>query len=146
AAAMFTVITVCQMLGQAAGGFLGDRYDKRWLAAGGMAMHTAAMILLITAGSIVAVAAAAVLHGLAWGLRGPLMSAMRAVSLGRKAFALVLGYPSLVIMIGAVLGPLVVGLLADLRGDYGLAFGVLATIGVVGTLAFLIMPKVPTHG
>src|SRR5690606_28617865 len=36
AAAMFTVITVCQMLGQAAGGFLGDRYDKRWLAGGGM--------------------------------------------------------------------------------------------------------------
>src|SRR5690606_28867652 len=67
AAAMFTLITVCQMLGQAAGGFLGDRYDKRWLAGGGMAMHTVAMVLLITAGSVVAVAAAAVLHGLAWG-------------------------------------------------------------------------------
>lgn len=143
AAAMFTVITVCQMLGQAAGGFLGDRYDKRWLAGGGMAMHTAAMVLLITAGSVVAVVAAAVLHGFAWGLRGPLMSAMRADYFGRKAFAMVMGYSSLVIMIGAVLGPLVVGLLADLRGDYGLAFGVLAAVGVVGTLAFLIMPAVP---
>ena len=143
AAAMFTVITVCQMLGQAAGGFLGDRYDKRWLAGGGMAMHTAAMVLLITAGSVVAVAAAAVLHGLAWGLRGPLMSAMRADYFGRKAFAMVMGYSSLVIMVGAVLGPLVVGLLADLQGDYGLAFGVLAAIGVVGTLAFLLMPAAP---
>lgn len=143
AAAMFTLITVCQMLGQAAGGFLGDRYDKRWLAGGGMAMHTAAMVLLIAAGSVVAVAAAAVLHGLAWGLRGPLMSAMRADYFGRRAFAMVMGYSSLVIMIGAVLGPLVVGLLADLRGDYGLAFGVLAGIGVVGTLAFAILPRVP---
>src|SRR5690606_36990337 len=51
AAAMFTLITVCQVAGQAAGGFLGDRYDKRFLAAGGMAMHAAAMVVLVWAGS-----------------------------------------------------------------------------------------------
>ena len=46
AAAMFTVITVCQMLGQAAGGFLGDRYDKRWLAGGGMAEEVVVVLPL----------------------------------------------------------------------------------------------------
>jgi len=145
AAAMFTLITVCQMVGQASGGVLGDRVDKRWLAAGGMVMHTAAMLLLVVAESAAPVIAAAVLHGLAWGLRGPLMSAIRADYFGRKAFAMVMGYSSLVIMIGAVLGPLVVGLLADLRGDYGLAFGVLAAIGVLGMLAFVLMPKAPVQ-
>lgn len=145
AAAMFTLIVVCQMVGQAAGGFLGDHFDKRWLAAGGMGMHSVAMLLLITAASTAVVIAAAVLHGLAWGLRGPLMSAIRADYFGRKAFAMVMGYSSLVIMVGAVLGPLIVGLLADLRGDYGLAFGVLAAIGVVGTIAFLVMPRAPAH-
>src|SRR5690606_38989305 len=145
AAAMFTLITVCQMVGQASGGVLGDRVDKRWLAAGGMVLHTAAMLLLVVAESAAPVIAAAVLHGLAWGLRGPLMSAIRADYFGRKAFAMVMGYSSLVIMIGAVLGPLVVGLLADLRGDYGLAFGVLAAIGVLGMLAFALMPKAPVQ-
>ncbi len=140
AAAMFTLITVCQVAGQAAGGFLGDRYDKRFLAAGGMAMHAAAMVVLVWAGSAAAVVVAAVLHGFAWGLRGPLMSAMRADYFGRRAFALVMGYSSLVLMVGSVLGPLVVGLLADATGEYGLAFGALALIGAVGVAAFLLMP------
>lgn len=144
AAAMFTVITVCQIGGQAAGGFLGDRLDKRWLAAGGMAMHAAAMVVLVWAGTAALVVVAAVLHGFAWGLRGPLMSAMRADYFGRRAFAMVMGYSSLVLMVGAVLGPLVVGLLADATGEYGLAFGALALIGAVGAAAFLLLP--PARG
>lgn len=140
AAAMFTLITVCQICGQAAGGFLGDRFDKRWLAAGGMALHTLAMLVLVVAGSAAAVAVAAVLHGFAWGLRGPLMSAMRADYFGRKAFAMVMGYSSLIIMVGSVLGPLIVGLLTDLRGEYGLAFLALAAVGAAGVAAFLLLP------
>lgn len=143
AAALLTLITVAQMVGQAAGGFLGDRYDKRLLAAGGMAMHAAAMALLTVAGSVAFVVVAAVLHGIAWGLRGPLMSAMRADYFGRQAFAMVMGYSSLVLMVGAVLGPLVVGLLADTTGEYDLAFLALAIIGVVGVVAFVLLPPAP---
>jgi len=142
AAALLTLITVCQMSGQIAGGFLGDRVDKRWLAAGGMAMHTAAMVILIWAGSAAAVAVAAILHGLAWGLRGPLMSAMRADYFGRRAFAMIMGYSSLVLMVGSVLGPLIVGVIADTTGQYSLAFAALAVIGSIGVVAFLLMPPV----
>src|SRR5690606_41650790 len=94
AATMFTLITVCQIVAEAAGGFLGDRYDKRGLAGGGMALHSAAMVVLIGAGSVEMVVLAAVLHGFAWGLRGPLMSAMRADYFGRRAFAMIMGYSS----------------------------------------------------
>ena len=143
AATLLTLITVCQMVGQAVGGFVGDRYDKRWLAAGGMLLHAIAMALLTLARSSEFVIIAAVLHGFAWGLRGPLMSAMRADYFGRKAFAMVMGYSSLVLMVGAVLGPLVVGLLADSTGEYGLAFGVLAAIGILGVAAFMLLPPAP---
>src|SRR5690625_1126839 len=142
AAALLTLITVCQMSGQIAGGFLGVRVDKRWLAAGGMAMHTAVMVILIWAGSAAAVAVAAILHGLAWGLRGPLMSAMRADYFGRRAFAMIMGYSSLVLMVGSVLGPLIVGVIADTTGQYSLAFAALAVIGSIGVVAFLLMPPV----
>src|SRR5690625_1912887 len=142
AAAMLTLITVCQMGGQVAGGFLGDRVDKRWLAASGMGMHAAAMVILVWAGSAAAVVVAAVLHGFAWGLRGPLMSAMRADYFGRRAFAMVMGYSSLVLMVGSVLGPLIVGVIADTTGQYSLAFAALAVIGSIGVVAFLLMPPV----
>lgn len=141
AASLFTLITVCQIAGQAVGGFLGDRFDKRWLAAGGMAMHVAAMVILIWAGSVASVVAASVLHGFAWGLRGPLMSAMRADYFGRRAFAMVMGYSSLILMVGSVIGPLLIGIVADSTGAYGLAFGLLAGIGAIGGLAFLVLPK-----
>ncbi|HLU82939.1 MAG TPA: MFS transporter, partial [Trueperaceae bacterium] len=141
AAAMFTLITVCQMVGQAVGGYLGDRQDKRWLAGGGMAMHAAAMAILVVANSATAVVFAAVLHGFAWGLRGPLMSAMRADYFGRKAFAMVMGYSSLILMVGAVIGPLLIGVIADTTGAYELAFGALAVIGLVGAAAFFVMPR-----
>lgn len=141
AASLFTLITVCCIAGQAVGGFLGDRFDKRWLAAGGMAMHVAAMVIPIWAGSVASVVAASVLHGFAWGLRGPLMSAMRADYFGRRAFAMVMGYSSLVLMVGSVIGPLLIGIVADSTGAYGLAFGLLAGIGAIGGLAFLVLPK-----
>lgn len=142
-ATMFTLVTVCQIAGQAIGGFLGDKYDKRFLAAIGMGMHTLAMLVLMVAGTPAAVGVAAVLHGLAWGLRGPLMSSMRADYFGRQAFAMVMGYSSLIIMVGSVVGPLLVGLLTDLRGEYGLAFGALAVLGAVGVVAFLVLPPAP---
>ncbi len=141
AAGLLTLITVCQILGQALGGFLGDRLDKRWLAAGGMAMHALAMVILIWAGSAASVVVAAVLHGFAWGVRGPLMSAMRADYFGRRAFAMVMGYSSLILMVGSVIGPLLIGIVADSTGAYGLAFGLLALIGFIGAAAFLVLPK-----
>ena len=146
AATLYTLITVCQIFGQAAGGFLGDRYDKRWLAGAGMALHSAAMLVLIWAASVETVVIAAVLHGFAWGLRGPLMSAMRADYFGRRAFAMIMGYSSLVLMVGAVVGPLVVGLLADATGQYDIAFGALALIGFAGLLAFAMLPPAPGAG
>ena len=141
AAALFTLITVSQMVGQAVGGILGDSRDKRWLAGGGMAMHAAAMLVLVVASSTAAVVVAAALHGFAWGLRGPLMSAMRADYFGRKAFAMVMGYSSLILMVGAVVGPLLIGIIADTTGAYGLAFAALAVLGLVGAAAFFAMPR-----
>ena len=68
------------------------------------------------------------------------MSAMRADYFGRRAFAMVMGYSSLILMVGAVVGPLLIGIIADTTGAYGLAFGALAVIGLVGAAAFFVMP------
>jgi len=121
----------------------GDRVEKRWLAGGAMLLHALAMALLAVASSLVPVALAAVLHGFAWGVRGPLMGAMRADYFGREAFASVMGFSSLVVMFGSVGGPLLVGLLTDASGSYAPAFFTLTVVGALGAVAFAAAGRPP---
>jgi MFS family permease len=140
AATVLTVATAVTILGQAIGGWLGDRYPKRHLAGIGMLGHAGAMALLAGAAHLPVVVVAAILHGLAWGLRGPLMGAMRADHFGRASFAMIMGISSMVVMLGSLLGPLLLGLLADVTGDYRLGFLGLSAIAVAGALAFFTLP------
>src|SRR5690606_10455842 len=124
---------------------LGDRLDKRRLAAGGMLLRAAAMATLTFLPNLLGAVAAVVMHGLAWGLRGPLMSALRADYFGRAAFAMVMGFSSLIVTVGSVLGPLLVGLLADGAGGYAWGFGVLVVVGLTGAMAFLLLERPPAR-
>ena len=140
-AALLTLMTACALVGQVSGGVLGDRFDKRLLAGGGMLLHASAMAVLIWASAPAAVVVAAVLHGLGWGVRGPLMGAMRADYFGRAAFAMVMGTSSVIVTVGSVGGPLIVGVLTDATGGYALSFALLAGIGVMGAAAFFALPR-----
>jgi sugar phosphate permease len=141
AATLMAVMTASAVAGQLAGGIAGDRIDKRWLAGGAMLSHSAAMAALVVASGTALVAVAAILHGLAWGVRGPLMGAMRADHFGRAAFASVMGFSSLVVMVGSVGGPLVIGLVADGTGSYAGGFAALAVVGLVGAAAFFVLGR-----
>ena len=46
----------------------------------------------------------ATVHGLAWGIRGPLMVALRADYFGASAFGTIMGFSSLIVMLGCRLG------------------------------------------
>jgi MFS family permease len=141
AATLMAVMTAAAVVGQILGATVGDTVDKRWLAGSAMLSHAAAMVALVVATGPVMVVVAAVLHGTAWGVRGPLMGAMRADYFGRAAFASVMGFSSLVIMFGSVGGPLVIGLIADGTGSYAGGFGALAVVGLVGAGAFFVLGK-----
>lgn len=142
-ATLLMIMTICSMVGQGAGGVLGDRLDKRLVAGSGMLLHAGAMIALTLMPTYTGALLAAVMHGVAWGIRGPLMSALRADYFGRAAFAMVMGFSSLIVTVGSVLGPLTVGLLADSTGGYAWGFGALAVVGLVGALAFFVLENPP---
>jgi MFS family permease len=129
-------ITVTQIIGMAVGGVLGDRLDKRWLSAGAMFGHVAGLLMLTFATSALMVWGFVVLHGLAWGMRGPLMSALRADYFGSTAFAQIMGYTSLILMFGMVGGPLLAGILADVTGSYQTGFTILAVLAASGSAMF----------
>lgn len=142
-ATLLMVMTLCSMLGQGAGGVLGDKLDKRWVAGSGMLLHTGAMVVLTLSPTHAGAIAAAVMHGLGWGIRGPLMSALRADYFGREAFATVMGFSSLIVTVGSVLGPLIMGLLADSAWGYHAGFIMLSAVGLTGAAAFFALETPP---
>ena len=83
----------------------------------------------------------AVLHGSAWGLRGPFMAAMRGDYFGRRQIGMIIGLSSLVVVIGQIGGPMVAGVLADMTGNYRTGFTVLALLAGSGSLFFLLLKR-----
>ncbi len=119
-------------VGQLIGGALGDRYDKRLLTAGAMVGHGAGLVTLALADGPVLVWTFVLLHGLAWGVRGPLQQAMRADYFGSTDFGKIMGFSSLVIMIGMIFGPIVAGVIADATGSFTIGFLGLAGAATLG--------------
>jgi MFS family permease len=138
AAAVVSVMTLVTALGQLGGGYLGDRFDKRKIAALAMFGHAAGLLALAWGGAFIWVVFFILAHGTAWGMRGPLMQAMRADYFGRRHFGTIMGYSSLVIMFGMVLGPLIAGYMADRFGNYQYGFTVLATLAALGSIFFVL--------
>jgi len=131
-------MTLCQFTGILLSGYLGDRFDKRLLSAGCMVFHMAGLLLLTYAVSLSMVIGFAVLHGLSWGLRGPLMQAMRADYFGRSSIGLIMGLSSVIVLVGQISGPLIAGILADATGNYRAGFTLLALLAGVGSVFFVL--------
>jgi MFS family permease len=132
------LLTVMQLTGQLTGGWLGDRWNKRALCTACMAGHATALVLLATATQFWMVTAFAVLHGLSWGVRGPLMAAIRADYFGSAAFGMIQGASSMVVMLGMIFGPLIAGVTADRTGSYTAGFILLAAMAALGSVFFIL--------
>jgi len=141
AALFILLMTLAQVAGIAAGAAHGDRYDKRLICAACMVMHMAGLLALTYATGAPMLVAFALLHGVAWGLRGPFMQAIRAEYFGVSAIGMILGLSFMIIVVGQIGGPLIAGGLADLTGNYRAGFTVLALLAGVGSLFFLFARK-----
>lgn len=127
-----------QFVGQLGGGVLGDRVNKRLLASLAMIGHMIGLLLLTYATSRWMIWLFVPFHGLAWGVRGPLMQALRADYFGSTSFAKIMGLSSVIVMLGMMGGPLVAGILADRTGSYRTGFTVLALLAGAGMIFFVL--------
>ena len=141
ASLVISLVTVFQIVGVLLGWAIGDRYKKRLIAAACMLAHALGLLLLTYAASVAMVVAFAVLHGTAWGLRGPFMQAMRADYFGRSAIGMILGLSFMIIVVGQVGGPIIPGIFADITGNYRLGFTILAALAGAGSLFFIVARK-----
>jgi len=99
--------------------------------------HTVGLLLVAFASNTLMVFAFALLHGLAWGMRGPLMVALRADYFGPSSFGTIMGFSSLIVMFGMSGGPIIAGLLADATGNYQGGLALLACGAFLGSFCFL---------
>jgi len=141
AAAVITLLTLCQLLGVMLGWVIGDRYEKRFIAAGCMLMHALGLLALTYATGFAWLVAFTALHGVAWGLRGPFMQAMRADYFGRSAIGMILGLSFMIIVVGQIGGPMIAGVLADATGNYRLGFTLLAVLAGLGSVFFVLAKR-----
>ena len=132
------LLTALLLVGTISGGVLGDRVNKRLLLVCCMAMHATGLVILSHAVNLWMVLAFVLLHGLAWGWRGPQMAAIRADYFGRAAFGKILGVSNMVIIVGTISGPVIAGLLYDQTGNYRLGFDILAGIAAAGSIFFIL--------
>ncbi len=137
-----TSLLLTQLIGQMIGGYLGDRYSKQGLAIAAMAGHVIGMLLFTFAVAPWMVWAFVPFHGLAWGVRGPLMQAIRADYFGASSFGRIMGWSTMIIMIGTMSGPIIVGVLRDMTGTYTLGFTVI-TIGASLAVVFFALAGRP---
>jgi MFS family permease len=108
-----------------------------------MVGHAVGLLLLAHATAFWMLIVFAVLHGASWGVRGPLMSAIRADYFGAASFGMISGISSMVLMLGMMGGPLVAGILADRLGSYVPGFQILAALAAVGSIFFVFATPPP---
>ena len=138
------LMTIAQIAGVLFGAAVGDRFEKRKVSAACMLLHAIGLLLLTYATHPIEIAAFAIIHGAAWGLRGPFMQAIRADYFGRNAIGMILGLSAVIVALGQVAGPLVAGVLADVTGDYKTGFTVLSIMVGLGSPLFIFAKK-PKH-
>ncbi len=133
---VFSTISIFQILGLVCGGYLGDRFSKRMICFYCMIFHGTGMLVLAFFDAYPMLVLFAVLHGLAWGIRGPQMVAIRADYFGAKSFGRIMGISSLVVMLGMMGGPMICGLIVDHYGIYSNAFISIGFISLMGAFLF----------
>ena len=142
AGGMVALLLAITVVGQLGGGYVADRINKQLLLVVCMLGHAVGMLFLAYATTVPHLLIFAVLHGLAWGVRGPTIQAIRADFFGRAAFGTIMGFSSMVIMVAMIAAPIFAGWMADLRGgDYQLPFTILAGLVGLGSVFFVFARK-----
>ena len=106
------------------------------------------MVILTMSSAVWLIAVAAAVQGAAWGVRGPIMTAIRAEYFGTRSLGSIMGFGTTFAMIGSSLGPIFAGLVLDYTGSYRPAFAAIAAASAIGSVFFFLasQPRLPDRG
>lgn len=121
---------------QLVGGQIGDRMGKRVPASLFILIQAIAVVVLAFTNGMLMAMAFAVLWGIGFGGRTPLLHAMRGDYFGRKRYATIMSLSAVPMAIGMTVMPWVAGKVFDIQGNYqwvfvGLAVACAAGAGII---------------
>lgn len=122
-------------------GSLGDRFNKKFLLFLLCILQAVGILIFIHAKSITLLYLFVIIYGTGYGGAIPLSIALRADLFGRKNYATIAGFTTMVTMIGTVSAPVLAGRLYDVTHSYNLAFYTFCVMIIFSGILFLFIPK-----
>ncbi|MCE2405184.1 MAG: MFS transporter [Dehalococcoidia bacterium] len=141
---VWSVIMATGAVFQLIGGYLGDRLSKRlvlFVCGTVQAAGFAGFALAALTDTPEIVFLFGVVYGAGFGARIPLTTAIRGDYFGRKAFASIMGISSAPMYLLMLVAPLFAGAMYDLTDSYVIPFMVLAAMGSLSGVCFLMAKK-----
>ena len=145
AAASIGFLTLVSIIGRVSYGYLGDRFDKRYLFVSLYVMQALGVLVLMTANSMAMVYLFIFLFGVGFGGGIPLGTAIWAEYFGRKAFGKIMGFSAPVGMISSAVGPIMAGHIFDVTGSYSYAFMAISALVLCGSPVIMSLRKKPRN-
>ena len=145
ASAVVPILVATAFVSQLVGGIAGDMWDKRLLVPFLALLQGVSLIVLAVAESFLMAAVFAVVWGVGFGARTPILLAMRGEYFGRRHFATIFALSSFPMSIGMMLTPVIVGWSHDVWKTYDWSLYVLAGFCVAAsvTVLFATRPVTP---
>ena len=111
-----------------------------------MVSMSAAVYLLAITTSVQMAFSYAVLFGIGWGMRTPIVNAIQGEYFGRKSQGIIRGWLQSLSLPITIIAPVAAGVFADLQGTYRPTFIVMSLIMLAGSvLVFLAPPPKPPY-
>ena len=145
-ALVWTVASLSNIPARLLGGFFGDRFPKNVLLGVSNTLMAGAVYILAVTDSEVMAFTFAVIFGIGWGMRTPVLNAIQGEYFGRVSQGVIRGWMQSLGLPIIIAAPVVVGHMRDIQGTYLYAFSLMAGVMVIGSILLFIArhPKPPS--
>ncbi|MBN2075485.1 MAG: MFS transporter [Dehalococcoidales bacterium] len=145
-ALVWTVASLSNIPARLLGGYFGDRFPKNVLLGISNTLMAGAVYILAVTDSTVMAFTFAVIFGIGWGMRTPVLNAIQGEYFGRTSQGIIRGWMQSLGLPIIIAAPVIVGHMADVQGTYLYAFSLMAGVMMVGSILLLIArhPKPPS--
>ena len=138
ASLVVTFMTIISIVGRIGFGWLGDKFEKRYVLAGAYSMQAVGVLAFALISETWHLVPFLLVFGLSYGGAIPLRPAIQGEYFGRTSFGSIQGLIAFATTAGGVIGPWLAGWIFDVQGSYRLAWILFSVTTLAGVPAFLV--------
>ena len=145
-ALVWTVASLSNIPARLLGGYFGDRLPKNILLGVSNTLMAGAVYILAVTETTAMAFTFAVIFGIGWGMRTPVLNAIQGEYFGRMSQGVIRGWMQSLGLPIIIAAPVIVGHMADVQGTYLYAFSLMAGVMVIGSILLFLArhPKPPS--